>query len=95
MQEALANVSRHSQAGRAEIELVYAKTSITCTISDDGVGFDTDKERAGFGLRSMGERAAALGGGLKYESAPGEGTAIVLFIPLDEPPISGMEEPYG
>ena len=40
IQEALANVARHSQASSVEIGLVYNKHNITCTINDDGIGFD-------------------------------------------------------
>jgi NarL family two-component system sensor histidine kinase LiaS len=84
VQEALSNVARHSEASSAEIGLIYTKLAISCTISDDGLGFDPDQEHGGFGLRSMQERAIALGGALTVESVSGAGTCISLAVPLGE-----------
>ena len=84
MQEALANVARHSQAHRAEIDLVYTGLDVTCTIRDDGIGFDPDKARDGFGLRSMQERANALGSTLEVESVAGEGTRLSFTVSLKQ-----------
>ncbi len=83
VQEALANVARHSQASKVEIGLVYTKLDITCTISDDGLGFDPEKS-GGFGIRSMQERAKALGSILTLETAPGKGTSISFTVPLEQ-----------
>jgi signal transduction histidine kinase len=88
VQEALSNVARHSEASSAEIGLVYTKLNISCTISDDGLGFDPDQEHSGFGLRSMRERASALGGALTVESVAGAGTRISLAVSLGESPAS-------
>ena len=41
VQEALANVARHSDASSVEINLIYTKDIISCSIHDDGDGFDT------------------------------------------------------
>jgi signal transduction histidine kinase len=84
VQEALANVARHSEASNAEIELIYTKLAISCTISDDGLGFGPHQEHSSFGLRSMQERASALGGALTVESVSGAGTRISLAVPLGE-----------
>jgi len=94
VQEALANVARHSQASSAEIGLVYTKLDITCTISDDGLGFDPDEKRGGFGLRSMQERAIALGSTLTIESVVGTGTRISFAVPLGESPESEENHLY-
>ncbi|MGD9030571.1 MAG: histidine kinase [Anaerolineae bacterium] len=75
-QEALSNVARHSQAQSAELSLVYEADAVTLTISDDGRGFDTGSPRGGLGLRSMRERAEALGGTLIIESALEQGTCM-------------------
>ncbi|MBW8012890.1 MAG: sensor histidine kinase [Chloroflexi bacterium] len=82
LQEALANAARHSQASNLEISLVYTKQDITCTIKDDGIGFNHDTEQPGFGLRSMQERANALGGAFAIESSPGNGTSLSFTLPL-------------
>jgi NarL family two-component system sensor histidine kinase LiaS len=75
-QEALSNIARHSHARRAELALACGTDAITLTLSDDGRGFDTSAPTSGLGLRSMRERAEALGGKLTIESAPGQGTRI-------------------
>jgi NarL family two-component system sensor histidine kinase LiaS len=84
IQEALANVARHSQASSVEIELVYTKLDITCTITDDGLGFDPEKKSSGFGIRSMQERAKALGGAVTFESAPGKGTRVSFTVAFEK-----------
>jgi NarL family two-component system sensor histidine kinase LiaS len=89
IQEALANVARHSQASCVEVELVYTKLDITCTITDDGLGFDPEMKRVGFGIRSMQERANALGTNLRLESMPGDGTHISFTIDTEK---SGKNE---
>jgi len=92
VQEALSNVTRHSQASSVEIEMVYTAFDMTCTINDDGLGFDPGKKRSGFGLRSMQERAKALGSTLEIESTFGTGTRISLAVALGGSPES--EEVY-
>lgn len=54
---------------------------LVAEVSDDGRGFDPEA-RAGIGLRSMRERTAALGGKLRIESEPGEGTRVRLRAPM-------------
>lgn len=76
VQEALANINRHSAARRAGVSLEFEQDRIILTIRDDGRGFDTQARHGGLGLRSMQERAEALGGTLTVESAPGSGTQV-------------------
>ena len=51
--------------------------------TDDGIGFDPEKKSDGFGIRSMQERANALGGAVTFESAPGKGTRISVTVALE------------
>jgi signal transduction histidine kinase len=83
VQEALANVARHSEADNVEIELVYTSKELTCMIRDNGGGFDPAQASQGFGIRSMQERARTLESQLNLESAVGEGTAISVAIRLN------------
>jgi two-component system, NarL family, sensor histidine kinase LiaS len=80
-QEALANISRHSNASKAELSLRYETDSVTMEIEDDGCGFDVNVENHGYGLHSMQERADEMGGRFAVESKPGEGTRIVVTLP--------------
>src|SRR5919202_5653765 len=62
-QEALANVARHSDAKSVEVDLTYDADTVTLRVADDDRGFDPAKDRGdGFGLQSMSERLAKLGG---------------------------------
>jgi signal transduction histidine kinase len=81
--EAVANAARHGGAERATIELRDGRRR-TLTIHDDGCGFDPDPQRVPegcFGLVSMRERAAAVGGHVEIVSAPGWGTEVEVTLP--------------
>ncbi len=82
-QEALANVARHSGAKSVEVDLIFDAGRLTLRVADDGRGFDPAKDNGdGFGLRSMSERLAKLGGRVDVESAPDEGTRVLCVCPL-------------
>ena len=81
VQEALANVRRHSGARRATVTLGAAGAEAWVEIEDDGRGFDSG-ETPGMGFTGMRERAAALGGELEVESGGGAGTRVHLRVAL-------------
>ncbi|MGW5423334.1 histidine kinase [Streptomyces sp. NPDC003943] len=88
-QSALANTVRHAAASRAEITLSFMGGSVTLDVVDDGKGFDPAEPRSvrpssdgGFGLPAMRSRAESLGGSFTVESAPGQGTAVAVSLPL-------------
>jgi PAS domain S-box-containing protein len=83
VQEALTNIKRHSQATRADIKLIERNNRIQLEIRDSGVGFDVSRvpdDR--FGLKGIRKRADLLGGRAKIFSKPGQGTAILVDLPL-------------
>jgi two-component system sensor histidine kinase UhpB len=86
-QEALSNVTRHAQAGHANVKLGFEASRLVLTIEDNGVGFavpDPDLEPATgshYGLLGMRERAELIHGRLTVRSAPGSGTSVLLEIP--------------
>ncbi|GAA4698511.1 GAF domain-containing sensor histidine kinase [Streptomyces youssoufiensis] len=84
-QEALHNALRHAGASRVEVTLArHGASGALLSVRDDGRGFDPlAVRRAGrhLGLVSMRDRAAAVGGALTVESAPGEGTLIEMEVP--------------
>lgn len=81
-QEALANARKHASPRRVDVTLSYLGDALALDVHDDGVGFTPGVPAAGFGLRTMRDRAQAVGGALAIESAPGEGTTIALVVPL-------------
>jgi signal transduction histidine kinase len=86
-QEALANVAKHAQAGRARITLSYMGDEVALDVHDDGVGFDVGRAApvpgtgSGFGLHGMRQRVARVAGSVDIESEPGHGTAISARVP--------------
>jgi two-component system, NarL family, sensor histidine kinase UhpB len=83
VQEALANVRRHSGAERVEVRLRGEGSGIiVAEVRDDGWGFDRGSVRAGVGLSAMRERAAGLGGSIEIGGRPGAGTRVVLRVPV-------------
>ncbi|HMZ84494.1 MAG TPA: histidine kinase [Rhodocyclaceae bacterium] len=82
-QEALNNVMRHAQAGKVRISLASEDAAtVTLAVQDDGIGMQPGQTQHGLGLLGAAERAAALGGTLDISSRPGEGTRLVLVLPL-------------
>jgi signal transduction histidine kinase len=81
VQEGLANVRKHANATRAEVEIgqrPYGERFVT--IRDDGDGFDGEEAPAGQGLKNMRARAASIEGGFSLRSSPGRGTALEVVL---------------
>lgn len=79
-QEALSNISRHSQATAASVALVFKEGSLEVSIRDNGHGFDPDAVSKGMGLKSMQERIQSVGGKLNIRSTSA-GTVLSLQVP--------------
>jgi signal transduction histidine kinase len=87
VQEGLNNIVKHAHASNARVRLEFDVRQLQVSIIDDGAGFDVHALPAGgqhFGLTSMRERAAELGGSLTIQSAPGSGTEISLRVARSE-----------
>lgn len=86
IQEALANVRKHAQAGRAWVTFDTEEGKAKITVQDDGRGFDpeaaTRPGRASFGLQGMRERAESVGGTLAVEQAQERGMQVIVRLPL-------------
>jgi len=83
MQEALANVTKHSSAKSVDVTLGFSDHSVEFCINDDGVGFDTQRQYDGMGLDSMRERVESLQGDFSNQSEPEQGTKICITIPIE------------
>lgn len=84
IQEGLTNVRKHALAKSVQITFEHAASALVVTLADDGCGFDPARlaDSAGYGLRAMRERAESVGGKLEVHSAPGQGTRVVVNVPL-------------
>jgi signal transduction histidine kinase len=81
-QEALHNTVKHARASRVDLKLECDAQGVVLEVSDNGVGFNPEGNFSGhLGLKSMRERAARLGGTLRVESVPGEGTRVRMRGP--------------
>lgn len=87
-QEALTNISKHARCDQVTIDLTDSKSVLTLEISDNGQGFspsELSKPKA-FGLKGLHERAKSVGGWLDISTCGGQGTSIILSVPLAEMP---------
>ena len=87
-QEALTNVAKHAQASQVTLTLEAVDDRVRLTIADDGVGFEPGRldgqgDHQGWGILTMQERAAAVGGTLHVKSAPGAGTQVIVEVPQE------------
>jgi len=85
VKEALQNVARHASASCVKLQIHIVPDGLLILIEDDGIGFDSGLAHAGFGLISMRERAALLGGEMQVDTAPGKGARLSFLLPLDAP----------
>ena len=83
IQEALTNARRHSEAGTVEVTLSKDGEDLVAEVADDGRGFEPETA-SGVGLKSMRERAAALGGKLEVASEVAQGTRVRLRVPMSQ-----------
>ena len=81
-QEALANVVKHARATSATVRIAAKDDTVSVEVSDDGRGFAPAAVGPDhFGLRSMRDRVADLGGRLQVTSTPGRGTVLRVEVP--------------
>ncbi|MGH2856602.1 MAG: sensor histidine kinase [Solirubrobacteraceae bacterium] len=83
VQEALTNVVKHARADAARVQAQLDGEDLIVEISDDGIGFDTSSQTAGFGLAGMRERVYLAGGTLQVTSDR-RGTIVHARIPAGQ-----------
>jgi signal transduction histidine kinase len=88
VQEALSNIRQHSGAGNADIILDFSRPEFKLTIRDNGCGFRFSQaaqaggDESEMGLDIIRQRTKLLGGRLEINTAPGQGTVIIVEAPL-------------
>jgi signal transduction histidine kinase len=86
--ELLVNVVKHARATRVKVILEQDHDYVRIIVADDGCGFESSlltfplSTERGFGLFSIRERVALLGGELQIDSAPGKGTRATVTVPV-------------
>jgi CheY-like chemotaxis protein len=95
VRELLLNAVKHAKVTSACIGVTRVdKGHVQVVVADEGAGFDPapvqPKDESGFGLLSMRQRLAAIGGRVEIDSAPGKGTRITLVVPTDLAKVSDV-----
>ena len=89
VQEALTNIIKHARATQADIRIWQEWPNVHCSIHDNGIGFNVPavaarKGEQGLGLIGIRERLEVLGGKLQVNSDLGQGTEMLVMIPLEK-----------
>lgn len=89
LQELLGNVRNHAQATDVRVTLDTDDVRVRAIVEDNGKGFNpetlTDGKQKTIGLSALKERIELLGGALELDSQPGQGTRVVMDVPVGEP----------
>ena len=87
--ELVINAAKHAQADSVSVKMESSGRALRITVEDKGIGFDPTSagslpdRSGGFGLFSIAERMADLGGGLEIVAAPGKGCKATLVVPFE------------
>ena len=91
LQESLNNIMKHARAHKVDVLVQRRAGEISLVVEDDGVGFEagsgSSEVSGGLGLSGMRERAALLGGSLEIESRKGNGTTVLVRMPIEDPAV--------
>ena len=79
-----ANTAKHSEATQLGFSASLHDSKLSLSFSDDGQGFDIDKQVAGHGIANLRRRAASLGATLTIQSRPSVGCRISIVLDLDD-----------
>ncbi|WP_289663690.1 tetratricopeptide repeat-containing sensor histidine kinase [Flavobacterium panacagri] len=83
IQEGLQNCNKYAKADFIKVEFKNEDDHLVLIIEDDGVGFNVNRTKNGIGLHNIEYRAAECKGAVTIKSAKGEGTALIVKIPID------------
>jgi PAS domain S-box-containing protein len=84
VQEQLNNILKHAKATKVKLHLLQHKKSLSLTITDNGVGFDTGKNRIGIGIENIKSRAKAYNAAARFVSHPGKGCILGITFPMTD-----------
>lgn len=96
VQELLFNVVKHAETKEATLRLRESDDRLYIVVEDQGAGFDPDdvETECGFGLASVSDRIKLVGGTFEVDTAPGQGTRVVLGVPY-QLGLTGDQEQEG
>ena len=80
--EAMQNAAKHAAGASAQVRIWEESGGLLFAVSDDGPGFDPGQARSGHGFVNMADRLGAIGGTVRWESAPGQGSTVSGSVPV-------------
>ncbi|WKB80809.1 sensor histidine kinase [Cellulophaga lytica] len=83
IQEGVQNCVKYSKAENILLDLSMKNSNLSVILSDDGVGFNLQKKKRGIGLKNIYSRANKINANVNIESEIGDGTKILITIPLE------------
>ena len=89
IQELFHNVVKHSGTERLNLAVTVEPKAVEVSVQDFGKGFVAGQPTNGFGLAGIRERVRLAGGSYDLHTTPGEGTRVVIRLPLSLPQASG------
>jgi signal transduction histidine kinase len=97
VEEALANIARHSRARSAHVQVTAEADGMHLLVEDTGIGFDPAilQKKAGLGFVSMQERLRVLHGTVRVDSVPSRGTKIAAWVPSASLATAAAEGQHG
>jgi signal transduction histidine kinase len=84
VQEALQNCNKYAEAETITVEFKSEIDYLFLSIADDGIGFNTKRTKNGIGLHNIEYRATECKGTVQIKSAKGQGTLLVIKVPIDQ-----------
>jgi ligand-binding sensor domain-containing protein len=86
--EAIRNALSHASPAHIDLHLRFEPTAVSLEVRDDGTGFQPSPlpQSGHYGIIGMRERVAELGGSLEIHSQPGQGTCLLVRMPLEVQP---------
>jgi signal transduction histidine kinase len=84
IQESLQNINKYANAKTIKVELKKNGSDLFLSINDDGVGFNVNKAKKGIGIQNIQSRTNECNGTVGIKSNKGEGTSIIITIPIEQ-----------
>jgi signal transduction histidine kinase len=82
VQELLTNIIKHAEATEATIQFSEDENILNIMAEDNGKGFNVSEVTFGLGLTNIEKRIENIKGNIVFDSTPGNGTTVILNIPL-------------
>ena len=82
--EALQNAAKHAPQATVVVSVEERDRVLHVSVRDDGPGFDMSVPTDGMGRTTMADRVGALGGSVRWDSAPGKGTVVLVDVPVPQ-----------